>query len=55
MNDCLVTLNVCFDNDSAGLSALENLRIYDFNSVSFQDCTPKHDDWNEVLKSKGVI
>lgn len=55
MNDCLVTLNVCFDNDSAGLSALESLRIYDFNGVSFQDCTPKHDDWNEVLKSKGVI
>ena len=55
LKECLESLNVCFDNDSAGLSALNQLQIYDFDGVSFSDQTPKKaEDWNEFLKMKGV-
>lgn len=56
MKQCLDTLKICFDNDSAGLNALESLQIYDINGISFQDCRPEiEEDWNDVLKKKGVI
>lgn len=56
LKDCLETLNICFDNDSAGKNALKNLKVYEINGIPFHDHTPKYaEDWNEVLKIKGVI
>lgn len=53
LKDCLESLNICFDNDSAGLSALKKLQAYEIHGIPFRDCTPKHaEDWNEVLKLK---
>lgn len=56
LKDCLETLNICFDNDSAGKNALKNLKVYEIDGIPFHDHTPKYaEDWNEVLKIKGVI
>lgn len=55
LKDCLETLNACFDNDDAGLSALNRLQVYDFYNVPFKDKRPDAaEDWNEYLKLKGV-
>lgn len=55
LKECLESLNVCFDNDNAGLSAFNQLQIYDFDGVSFSDQRPKKaEDWNDFLKTKGV-
>ena len=55
LKDCLETLNVCFDNDDAGLSALNRLQVYEFYDVPFEDTRPDTaEDWNEYLKLKGV-
>lgn len=55
LKDWIESLNVCFDNDSAGLAALEQLQRYECNGVPFTDRTPKDfEDWNEVLKIKGA-
>ncbi len=55
LEEVLESLNVCFDNDKAGLSALSTLQSYEIANVSFNDCTPKEEDWNDVLKlSKSI-
>lgn len=56
LKDTLETLNVCFDNDKAGLTALNTLQNYEIVDISFQDCTPKEEeDWNDVLKVKKAL
>lgn len=55
LKDCLESLNVCFDNDNAGLAALKTLQTYELNGVPCTDRIPtKAEDWNEVLKMEGV-
>ncbi|WP_186672937.1 toprim domain-containing protein [Sporosarcina sp. BP05] len=54
LKSCLESLNVCFDNDNAGLLALGKLQETQWNGVSFTDRTPRDfEDWNEVLKKRG--
>lgn len=56
LKGCLETLNICFDNDSAGRTALKKLQAYDVQGISFHDHIPKYaEDWNEVLKLRGKI
>lgn len=56
LEDCLESLNACFDNDKAGLEAVKKLDQLGIalNGVSFTDKRPdKAKDWNDVLKRKG--
>lgn len=49
----LETLNVCFDNDTAGREGLRKLQTGTIEEIEFQDCQPtKLKDWNDVLKEK---
>lgn len=51
----LETLNICFDNDKAGIEALEKLKEKKFKGIDFNDCLPiKLNDWNDIIKNKQV-
>ncbi|MBV7392383.1 toprim domain-containing protein [Enterococcus sp. ALS3] len=48
-NNCQ-TLNICFDNDTAGKKAMEELKKINFNEIEFESkLPPSEKDWNEFL------
>lgn len=49
--ETLSSLNVCFDNDKAGIQAFEELSIREIKGINFTHDKPEQEgyDWNDVL------